>query len=399
MALRRRLTQPLGNAEEIEGVQAAIRFLCEREIDFVLDPRLIDRVVRYLDSSYDVLASRTRLRAAAESRWIQLRHGHFLKHARDGVEAVQALLARTRSTVAAVAALQPPVVLTDLLESARSVCEALAVTTGGRAPRSILVADRVFRIEGKEHLLRLLGILGELDALQGLAEATRRFQLVFPEILDTAEFRLEAEGVRHLFLDDPVANPARVSGGETLVFLTGPNMAGKTAYLKSVGVAVHLAHCGMAVPAHRFRVSVVDALYTSLRPEDNLRAGLSYFLAEVRRVHDVARHLTAGGRAFVMFDEIFRGTNVLDALEASKAVILGFSHVRSSGFIVSSHLVELADDLAGQEGVRFVHFHGEIRDGAARYGYALREGVSRERLGLQLLDQEGVTDLLAALCH
>ena len=86
-------------------------------------------------------------------------------------------------------------------------------------------------------------------------------------------------------------------------------------------------------------------LFTSLNPKDNLRSGLSYFFAEIMRVKEAATFLAEGRRALVIFDEVFKGTNVRDALEASAAVILGFAKARQSGFMFSSHLTELVDVL------------------------------------------------------
>ncbi len=189
-------------------------------------------------------------------------------------------------------------------------------------------------------------------------------------------------------------NRFRLSDGESLVFLTGPNMAGKTTYLKAAGLALLLAHAGMGVPADSLRFSPVDCLFTSIGTGDDMRAGLSQFMAEVVRVREVATILARGYRAFVLFDEVFRGTNLHDALEASKAVMRGFARCGSSGFVFSSHLVELVDELEDLDSVRFAYFDGEIADGAARYTYELKDGYSAQRLGLQLLRQEGVPDLL-----
>jgi DNA mismatch repair ATPase MutS len=205
---------------------------------------------------------------------------------------------------------------------------------------------------------------------------------------------LDAEGVYHPFVTEPVKNPVRLSGGEPLLFLTGPNMAGKTTYLRSVAIVVWLAQVGMGVPATRVRLTPVEALFTSLNPADNLRAGLSYFLVEVMRVKAAATILAEGRRALVIFDEVFKGTNVRDALDASAQVILGFARSRRSGCIFSSHLSELFDTLKTNRAIKYCYFDGELVDGAPRYGYRLREGISDKRFGLHLLMQAQVPELL-----
>jgi DNA mismatch repair ATPase MutS len=260
-----------------------------------------------------------------------------------------------------------------------------------------LRADRHLRYSHKADFARFFDLLSDLDALCGMAEVTRERGFCFPDIVAEDRFRLDGEGLFHPFLERPVGNPVRLTGEETLFFLTGPNMAGKTTYLKTVAVCAYLAHVGMSVPARAFRISVLDALFTSLSPEDDLRRGLSFFMAEVERVREVAEAAVEGARILALFDEVFKGTNVKDALDASRRVILGFSRARASGFIFASHLTELAEDLQAQRGVRFGHFEGEVIDGRAVYDFRLTPGVSSQRLGLHLLAEAGVPDLLASL--
>ena len=215
--------------------------------------------------------------------------------------------------------------------------------------------------------------------------------------MDSSTFLLDATGAFHPFVEDPVPNPVRLDGGEPLVFLTGPNMAGKTTYLRTVGVLVLLAQTGMNVPAASMRFAPVDAILTSLNPVDNLKAGVSYFLAEVLRVRDAARLLAEGRRSLVLFDEVFKGTNVQDALDASRQVIEGFARSRSSGSIFSSHLTDLATAFERHPGIRLRRFDGDVMDGVPRFSYGLEPGVSEKRMGLFLLQQAGVPELLGSI--
>ena len=230
-----------------------------------------------------------------------------------------------------------------------------------------------------------------------MASAANSLAWTFPELIDSPDFLLEAEGVFHPFVENPVPNPARLSGGEPLVFLTGPNMAGKTTYLRAVAILVHLTQTGMPVPAASARLTPVEALFTSLNPSDNLKAGVSFFVAEVMRVKAAASLLAEGRRALVLFDEVFKGTNVKDALEASAEVITGFAKARRSGLIFSSHLSELVEVLRHNPAIRFCCFDGEIVKGSPSYSYELREGVSDKRFGLLLLREAGIPELIARI--
>jgi len=171
-------------------------------------------------------------------------------------------------------------------------------------------------------------------------------------------------------------------------------MAGKTTYLRTVALVALLAQVGMGVPAEEARLTPVEAVFTSLNPSDDLKAGLSYFLAEVMRVKAAATLLAADTRTLVLFDEVFKGTNIKDALEASAEVILGFAGARRSGFVFSSHLSELGEVLRSNPKIRFCYFDGEIVKNAPHYGYELKDGVSDKRFGLLLLRRAGIPELI-----
>jgi len=174
-------------------------------------------------------------------------------------------------------------------------------------------------------------------------------------------------------------------------------MAGKTTYLKTVALVVLLAQTGMNVPASSMRLAPVEVVLTSLNPADNLRAGISYFYAEILRVREAAEILAGGRKALVLFDEVFKGTNVKDALEASAEVIEGFAKTRRSGSIFASHLSELYETLRTNPAIRFCQFDGEIIDGSPVFAYELASGVSEKRFGLLLLRQARVPDLIAKI--
>jgi len=260
----------------------------------------------------------------------------------------------------------------------------------------MLVVDRVLRTELRDELRRFLALLAEIDALAAAAILVRE-GYGLSEIVEESGPVLEGEDIWHPFLPEGIRNPVSLRGGQTLVFLTGPNMAGKTTYLKAVGVCVYLAQCGLPVPAKRFTFAPVDHFVTGLSPEDDLREGISYFLAEVRRVKNVLQAVAAGRRTIAIFDEVFRGTNLRDALEASKAVLVGCSRAKRSTFIFSSHLVELAEELKHLSSVEFRYFDGELEGHQLHFDYRLRSGVSTKRFGMELLRREGLPDLLAAI--
>jgi DNA mismatch repair ATPase MutS len=179
-----------------------------------------------------------------------------------------------------------------------------------------------------------------------------------------------------------------------MLFLTGPNMAGKTTYLRSCGIALYLAHLGMGVPARSFRFSPCQRMFTSISVHDNVRSGVSFFRAEALRVKAIAQSLSEGFRVVALLDEPFMGTNLKDALDASRAILESFAHKEGSVFLVSSHLIELGDHMIATGRVDCQHFEAHEHEGRLRFEYLLRPGVSTQRLGMRVLREEGIFMLL-----
>ena len=398
-ALRFRFENPLSDPSLIRQVQAGVRFLVTEGIGFELDPDLVREVRAYLDSSWDVASRARGLKFFLQSVFVSVGYRDLFQHARLGVAATQRLISQLLPFLNRVVQKNPPPEVRRPVENLLALIDRLRLEEVRitRRPWTISRADRYLRMERRADFQRFFELLYDLDALTAMGEVIDQKGLVFPEVVEGGEFIFEGEGVFHPFLENPVTNPVRLADGKTLVFLTGPNMAGKTTYLKAVALSAFLAHLGMGVPAQRLRFSPLDGIYSSLSPEENLREGLSFFLAEVRRVREIAEAVTNGKRTLVVVDEVFRGTNVKDAFDASLMVIRGFARSQTSGSIFSSHLVELAQELKQETSVHFAFFDGQIRNRRAWYDFQLKEGVSEQRFGLQLLEQEGVPGLLGSL--
>lgn len=396
-ALQARFVEPLSERGEILRVQDAVRYLMRTGVTHPIDEALVRSVRHYLDSRWAVSKKPHAVLGVIESLWVAIRYPDYYQDVRRGAGSLVELIRRVRALMSLGGDDLPPVLAGILLRMSDLLQPCEHVGLPSRMPWRAMALDRELRRTLRPVFEALLEATYDLDALCSMAHATEIHGFAFPEIADSTRFVLEGTGIFHPFTTNPVGNPVALSGGETLVFLTGPNMAGKTTYLRAIGLATYLAHVGMGVPATSLRISPLQALFTSLSPEDNLRAGLSYYMAEVRRVREMLEGLTKRPRALVIVDEVFKGTNVHDAVEASRLVILGFCRVATAGFVVSSHLAELAEELRDQPSIRFAYLDGQIRDGHAEYGYTVREGVSIQRLGLHLLEQEGVPELLTSL--
>jgi DNA mismatch repair ATPase MutS len=227
-----------------------------------------------------------------------------------------------------------------------------------------------------------------------VAQIAIKHKLVFPTVHPKRSGILKVEGVYHPLLKNAVANSLVMDKDITQVFLTGANMAGKSTFLRSFSTAVYIAHMGFPVAAASMEFSVMDGVYTTINLPDNLGIGASHFYAEVLRVKKVAKELNDGQSIFVLFDELFRGTNVKDAYEGTVAVCNAFSNRPDSKFIISSHIIEAADDLKKKPNVSFYYLPTIMNGPVPEYTYTLREGVTNDKHGMIIINNEGVLDIL-----
>ncbi len=202
------------------------------------------------------------------------------------------------------------------------------------------------------------------------------------------------EGLYHPSLQKPVRNDIRMDETMNVVFLTGANMAGKSTFLRSLSTALYVAHMGFPVAAASMEFSVLDGLYTTVNLPDNLGIGASHFYAEVLRVKKMASELSSGKSLFILFDELFRGTNVKDAHEATVAVTKGFATKSNSLFIISSHIVEAGEELKQKNNIGFLFLPTRMNGHTPEYTYTLERGVTDDRHGMIIIRNEGILETL-----
>ena len=260
----------------------------------------------------------------------------------------------------------------------------------------IVFLDSFFRRHHKSDCRELVDAFFDLDALFSMAYAQEKWAFQAPEI-STTETRIAFEGLYHPLLPAATANDFCFQKGEHLLFLTGPNMAGKSTFLKAVGLAVYLAHLGMGVPAAAARMPVFDAIFVNINISDDIAGGNSYFQSEINRINEMAVVLQHSERALVIVDELFRGTNMEDAVDCAALVIEKLKAWPASCFLVSSHFKVLADRLAGTSAIRFMRFPATIVGDQPVFTYRLEEGVSAVRLGKTLLLNAGTLSKLQAV--
>ena len=249
----------------------------------------------------------------------------------------------------------------------------------------------------KTDTLELIEIFSRLEAWYSMAMAVKKFDLKFPDFLEQEEPYFEAKGLYHVLLSSPVAYDFSLNENENFLFLTGANMSGKSTLIKSIGSSVFLAHIGMGVPAKSMRLSLFDGLLTNINVADNIAKGESYFFNEVQRIKNTIYKINDGKKWFVLMDELFKGTNVQDAMKCSLTVIKGFIKIKTSLFILSTHLYEIGEELKSFSNIIFKYFETNVMDDQLEFSYQLKDGISNDRIGFVILRREKVVEMLEKL--
>jgi len=142
------------------------------------------------------------------------------------------------------------------------------------------------------------------------------------------------------------------------------------------------------------KTTLFKGLITTVNLSDNINSGYSHYFSEVKRLKNVAEKIINQDNLFVVFDELFRGTNVKDAYDASLATISALSKIKSSVFLISTHIVEIAPAIEMHDNVVFKFFDLQIEDGRPVFDFKLNDGVSTETLGYFIFKNEGILQIL-----
>lgn len=255
---------------------------------------------------------------------------------------------------------------------------------------------QIMRIEGwKEQyaaeLPRWLTAIGHMDALCSLATfAYNHPDYSYPAIT-TRSFSLCAEAMGHPLMnrDKCVRNDIDIEKRPFFLIITGANMAGKSTYLRTVGINYLLACIGAPVCARKMEL-YPTRLITSLRTSDSLTDNESYFFAELKRLKLIIDKLQAGEELFIILDEILKGTNSTDKQKGSLALIKQLMSLQANGIIATHDLMlgSLVDIFPND--IRNYRFEADITDDELTFSYLLREGVAQNMNACFLMKKMGI---------
>ena len=401
--LRQYFHEPLSSIEAITGVQQTIRCIMTGEAQW--PTQITNGTIMVVEKFYEATIDEIPLAPSALGALsYKLLHGpdyslvkYSMQHCFDLIKGMQLMVTRFLTD-------ETPMPLKAALVETRKIIDKaqFAVVEKHKASseltnQQLLHLAQYIRYNFKHSMQDLMGIHAQLDAWLGMAKAMKTFGLEFPEFVRQEEPLIATKGLYHILLQKPVTYDVEMNRNQHFLFLTGANMAGKSTFIKSIGTAVFLAHIGMGIPAKQMRLTFFEGMLSNINVVDNLVRGESYFYNEVQRIKATVNKINDGKKWLILIDELFKGTNVQDAMKCSATVIRGLLKIKNSLFILSTHLYEIGEDLKEYPNISFKYFETSVLDDQLLFSYQLKEGISNDRLGYLILKKEGVVDMLEKL--
>lgn len=387
---------PLSEENAINARSTIIRSFAENEISFPYESEWFDAAEQYLQNTDE----RTRLSETDNTLSRKFNHLIAADTEYKAIEkSVVSLINILQSTKAFADIIRPyygEFAAIDALLNTAELQPLLQEHTKQKFSFARMAEyDKVLRFRQRENIKKLLGHIYLADVYLSVARTARDRKFVFPVALKREVQTVILEDFYHPSLTKPVTNSLSITPSSNIIFLTGANMAGKSTFMKALGITMYLAQMGFPVPASKMEFSVRDGIFTTINLPDNLSQGASHFYAEVLRIKTIARELSRDKYLFVIFDELFRGTNVKDAYEATIAITSGIARRQNCMFIVSTHIIEAGEVLKEKcDNINFVYLPTLMDGNKPVYTHKLASGITSDRHGMVIIKNEGILDIL-----
>jgi MutS-like protein len=245
--------------------------------------------------------------------------------------------------------------------------------------------------ENSDRVENWFNALAEFEVLSSLStQAFSQQNWSFPK-LNSAPYHLHFIELGHPLIPEEkrVVNDFLMEGKGDVILLTGPNMAGKSTFLRTIGINVIMAKMGGVVCATEFTFNHEVQIFTAMRIKDDLSESISSFYAELSRIKYLLDLVEQGEPILYFLDEILKGTNSADRHKGADALMRQLSGLQVSGF-VSTHDLELGELSTELDKVRNFSFESLIEDGKIDFDYKLREGICQSFNACELMRQMGI---------
>lgn len=233
--------------------------------------------------------------------------------------------------------------------------------------------------------------LAELDVFCTLAERAQSLQWICPQFVETKGISIlrgrhpVVETVRQ---EQFIANDLTLVPAKNLLLITGPNMGGKSTYMRQNALLVLLAHMGSFVPAEKMHLSLIDRIFTRIGASDDLASGRSTFMVEMTETANILRQATPN--SLVLIDEIGRGTSTFDGMALAQAVCTYLANTIKSYTLFSTHYFELTQLAAHHPSMCNKHLQVQLSEGRIIFLYRLEDGPANKSYGLEVAQLAGI---------
>ena len=233
--------------------------------------------------------------------------------------------------------------------------------------------------------------LSELDVMTNLAERAETLRLVQPELVDESVMNIQQGRhpvVENLITDPFVANNTVLDQQQRMQIITGPNMGGKSTYMRQVAVITLLAYIGSYVPADSVKLGPIDRIFTRMGSADDVAGGRSTFMVEMTETANILHN--ASENSLVLMDEVGRGTSTFDGLSLAWASAAHLADTINAFTLFATHYFEMTGLPEHHNNVRNVHLKATEHDDQIIFLHSVEEGPASQSYGLQVAQLAGV---------
>ncbi|MCL4158811.1 UNVERIFIED_CONTAM: hypothetical protein GTU68_011634, partial [Idotea baltica] len=233
--------------------------------------------------------------------------------------------------------------------------------------------------------------MAKLDALCSLSSVAQRNDWHCPELVDEPGIQIEAgrHPVIEAINDDPfVANPLHLDNKTHMLLITGPNMGGKSTFMRQNALIALLAHTGSYVPASAARIGPIDRIFTRIGASDDLASGQSTFMVEMTEAAHILRNATE--QSLVLMDEVGRGTSTYDGLSLAGACAEHLCSVNKAMCLFATHYFELTDLANRFDPIENVHLDAVEHNGRIVFMHQIKQGAANKSYGIQVAELAGL---------
>ena len=392
---------PLTDARSINNRSRVFRYFADHDFGFPFNKEEFDTVEQYINSATGTRSMMNMLQLLRSKAMYYLSRDVEFDIIRHRIQTSLSFFRKARTYFDQLSVGSSGTPFQEVVDRGRSLLNSSSVvkllSDDSENPNflRLLLLDRGLRCSCHQTFKAIIELLQEIDVNVVVGRVAREKGFCFADAYDDGDILVSLQGLHHPCIDGAISNDLEITATKNVFFLTGANMAGKSTLMKSFGISVYLAHMGFPIAATNMRFRIQDGMYTSINVPDNINLGYSHFYAEVLRVKKVAIEVSLDKRLIVIFDELFKGTNVKDAFDATLAVTEAIAERRNCSFMVSTHIIEVGEELGKRcDNVTFAYLPTVMKGSIPTYTYKLESGITSDKHGMIIINNEKIIETI-----